>query len=58
MGSLRLFTPAKYGALPSSPFLLARNDYPTKDDIADYLAEYAAVKKLPVRMDNAPRRVT
>jgi len=56
--SLRLFTPAKYNGLPGLPFPLARNIYPTKDEMADYLVEYASVMGLPVRTATTARHVT
>jgi putative flavoprotein involved in K+ transport len=48
--SLSLFTPRSYSHLPG---LLLDGDpdgYPTRDEIADYLAEYAAHFDLPVRL--------
>ncbi len=48
--SLRLFTPAQYDSLPGMPFPAAADTHPTKDDVADYLAEYAAHFDLPVRL--------
>lgn len=44
--SLRLFTPAQYDGLPGMPFPAERGSFPTKDEMADYLAAYAA--PLPV----------
>ncbi len=47
--SLRLFTPARHDALPGMPFPAAEDDtYPSKDDVADYLAAYAVRFDLPV----------
>ena len=48
--SLRLFTPAQYDALPGMAFPAREDDYPTKDMVADYLRDYAARFKLPVRL--------
>lgn len=48
--SLRLFTPARYSALPGLPFPGSRTSYPTKDQTADYLEAYAAHFELPVRL--------
>lgn len=53
MDSLRLFTPAQYDALPGMPFPAATDTYPTKDDVADYLAAYSERFTLPIRL-NAP----
>ncbi len=47
--SLRLFTPARYDALPGLGFPGRRNAYPGKDEVADYLEAYAARFELPVR---------
>jgi putative flavoprotein involved in K+ transport len=49
--SLRLFTPARYDALPGLPFPGRPWSHPSKDDVAAYLAEYAARFALPVRTD-------
>lgn len=49
--SLRLFTPAQYDALPGMPFPAAKDTYPTKDDVAGYLAAYAERFTLPVRLN-------
>ena len=47
--SLRLFTPARYDGLPGMPFHAPAHTFPTKDEMADYLAAYAARFELPVR---------
>lgn len=47
--SLRLFTPARYSSLPGLVFPAPRHSFPTKDDMADYLEQYAKHFKLPVR---------
>lgn len=47
--SLRLFTPARYNALPESVFPAPAWSYPAKDDVATYLRQYAAEFDLPVR---------
>jgi len=47
--SLRLFTPAQFDGLAGMPFPGARNTFPTKDEMADYLEAYAAHFALPVR---------
>jgi putative flavoprotein involved in K+ transport len=39
--SLRLFTPARYDSLDGMPFPSAPGYFPTKDEMADYLASYA-----------------
>ncbi len=47
--SLRLFTPAKYDSLDGMPFPAPAHYFPTKDEMADYLENYASHFKLPVR---------
>jgi putative flavoprotein involved in K+ transport len=47
--SLRLFTPAKFDGLPGRRFPAARNSFPTKDEMADYMESYAAQFGLDVR---------
>jgi putative flavoprotein involved in K+ transport len=48
--SLRLFTPATLNALPGIPFPFPGGYFPTKDETADYLEEYARNFDLPVRL--------
>jgi putative flavoprotein involved in K+ transport len=47
--SLRLFSFARYNALPGMRFPAAGSSLPTKDEMADYLENYAAHFNLPVR---------
>ena len=47
--SLRLFNPARYAGLPGLRFPGAGASFPTKDQVADYLADYAQKFHLPVR---------
>lgn len=47
--SLRLFTPASLDSLDGMPFPAARDYFPTKDEMADYLEAYVARFGLPVR---------
>ena len=47
--SLRLFTPCKYSSLPGLAFPAPQFSFPTKDQMADYLEEYARHFSLPVR---------
>lgn len=47
--SLRLYSPAKYDALPGMPFPLPANDFPTGNQMADYLEAYAERFDLPIR---------
>ena len=55
--SLRLFTPARYSGLPGLPFPAPRYHLPCKDEVADYLEQYAAHFELPVRLDTWVRSV-
>lgn len=48
--SLRLFTPARYNALPGLAFPGPRYALPSKDEVAGYLQEYARRFLLPVRL--------
>ncbi len=47
--SLRLFTPARYDGLPGMPFPAPGWSFPTREEMADYLAAYAQRFELPVR---------
>jgi putative flavoprotein involved in K+ transport len=47
--SMRLFTPARFDGLPGMRFPASWTSFPTKDDMADYLEEYARRFELPVR---------
>jgi putative flavoprotein involved in K+ transport len=47
--SLRLFNPARYAGLPGLRFPARGDTFPTKDQVADYLAYYARHFHLPVR---------
>src|ERR687889_1067297 len=55
--SLRLVTPAQYDSLPGLPFPAPADTHPGKDDVADYLAAYAAHFDLPVRLDSPVLRL-
>jgi putative flavoprotein involved in K+ transport len=47
--SLRLFTPSQFNGLPGKPFPKPNFYFPTKDEIAEYLEDYAGQFRLPVR---------
>jgi putative flavoprotein involved in K+ transport len=47
--SLRLFSPARFDGLDGMRFPGSPHDFPTKDEMADYLEAYAAQFELPVR---------
>ncbi len=48
--SLRLFSPASIDGLPGLAFPADPSSMPTKDQMADYLAAYAARDRAPVRL--------
>jgi putative flavoprotein involved in K+ transport len=59
--SLVLFTPARYSGLPGLPFPAPGDHHPGKEEVADYLADYARHFDLPVesgtwvtRLEQAP----
>ena len=58
--SMRLFTPARYSGLTGMPFPGPAWSFPTKDEMADYLEDYADRFGLPVqtgvRVDRLSRR--
>jgi putative flavoprotein involved in K+ transport len=47
--SLRLFNPARYAGLPGLRFPARGDTFPTKEQMADYLVDYARRFQLPVR---------
>ncbi|MFI6501177.1 flavin-containing monooxygenase [Nonomuraea typhae] len=55
--SLRLFTPARFSALPGLSFPAAPGHYPGKDEVAAYLEVYAAHFDLPIRLGSPVTRV-
>jgi len=55
--SLRLFTAARFDALPGMRFPAPRRSFPTKDQMADYLEGYAKRFALPVRSNTTVERV-
>lgn len=48
--SLRLLTPCPYNDLPGRAFPAPRWSFPHKDEVADYLEDYAAHFALPIRL--------
>jgi len=56
--SLRLFTPAELNGLPGMKFPARNWTFPTKDDMADFLATYAAKFQLPVRTGTRVQRLS
>jgi putative flavoprotein involved in K+ transport len=55
--SLRLFSPARYDGLPGMPYPGPAWSFPTHEEFADYLADYAARWQLPVRTGVAVRQL-
>lgn len=55
--SLRLFTPAKYDGLPGLAFPAKPWHFPGKEEVADYLEQYALHTDLPVRMSSRVSRL-
>src|SRR6187402_1919490 len=55
--SLRLFTSARYDSLPGLAFPGDPDRYPTRDEVAAYLTDYAARFDLPVKLDSRVRKV-
>src|SRR5688500_2881703 len=46
--SLTLFSPGRYSALPGLPFPGDPDRYPARDEVIDYLRNYAARFQLPI----------
>jgi putative flavoprotein involved in K+ transport len=55
--SLKLFTPARYDALPGLPFRGDPDRYPGRDEVAEYLTGYARHFDLPVELDSPVRSI-
>ena len=55
--SLRLFTPARYDALPGLAFPGEPEVYPSRDEVAAYLTDYAHGLSLPVELDSRVRSI-
>src|SRR5918994_185957 len=51
--SLRLFTPARFSGLPGLPLRAPAWSFPTKDELADYLEDYAARSSCPCARGSA-----
>jgi putative flavoprotein involved in K+ transport len=56
--SLRLFTSGRYDGLPGMPFPGPRTFFPSKDQVADYLSDYATRFQLPIRLQTRVERVS
>ena len=55
--SLTLFTPARYDGLPGRVFPGDPDHYPTRDEVVEYLTDYARDFDLPVELDARVRAV-
>ena len=55
--SLRLFTPARYDSLPGLRFPARGDEFPTKDEMADYLESYAQRLRLPIQTGTRVNRL-
>jgi putative flavoprotein involved in K+ transport len=55
--SLRLFSPAAFSAMPGLPFAGDPDRYPARDDVADYLEQYAATLDVDIRTRTPVRTV-
>jgi putative flavoprotein involved in K+ transport len=56
--SLRLFTPARMNGLPGMEFPASGNSFISKDQMADFLEDYAREMQLPVRSGVYVERLT
>ncbi len=56
--SLRLFTPARFDSLDGRPFPAHPHAFPTKDEMADYLEDYARHFDLPVVSNTRVERLS
>jgi putative flavoprotein involved in K+ transport len=55
--SLELFTPSRYDALPGLAFPGDPDRYPSRDDVAAYLTDYARHFDLPVELGSPVREI-
>lgn len=55
--SLRLFSPARYSAIPGHPFPGDPERYPHRDEVIDYLRRYAAGLDLDIQLHQRVRHV-
>lgn len=56
--SLRLFTPAAHNGLPGLAFPAPPRALVSKDEFADYLAQYASTLACPIKLSTSVTRVT
>jgi putative flavoprotein involved in K+ transport len=55
--SLRLFTPARWSALPDLPFPAPPDHHPGRDEVAGYLESYARTFAMPLALDEPVREL-
>lgn len=55
--SLRLFSPGRYSSLPGLPFPGEPDEYPSRDEVTEYLRLYARHFRLPVETGQRVERV-
>jgi putative flavoprotein involved in K+ transport len=55
--SLRLFSPGRYSSLPGLPFPGEPKEYPSRDEVTEYLRLYSRYFSLPVVTDQRVERV-
>ena len=55
--SLKLFTSARYDSLPGMAFPGEPDRYPARDEVVDYLTDYARAFDLPVELNSRVRAV-
>jgi putative flavoprotein involved in K+ transport len=56
--SMKLFTAGQYNNLPGMEFPAARDSYPGKDEVADFLQAYVERFELPVRLNTTVTRLS
>lgn len=55
--TLKLYSPAQYDGLPGMPFPAKKWSFPGKDQVGDYLENYARHFELPVRLETRVQSV-
>ena len=56
--SLVLFTPRRYDSLPGLRFPGNPDGYPERDEVVEYLEEYASTREVPVQLDSPVQALT
>jgi putative flavoprotein involved in K+ transport len=56
--SLRLFSPAAFSTMPGLPFAGDPDRYPSRDDVADYLEQYAGTLDVDIRTRTPVRTIS